>query len=71
MTDKSSGSGYDEVVKDYSRDSMSQEPDQLQRLGLRLKDMGLSLEKHFGSAQDIEGALVGDDIYVVQSRPQV
>lgn len=30
----------------------------------------MSLEKMFGDAQDVEGALVGNSLYVVQSRPQ-
>ncbi|MBF0197475.1 MAG: hypothetical protein HQL32_07180 [Planctomycetes bacterium] len=32
---------------------------------------GLEVEKAFGSAQDIEGVLLGDKISIVQSRPQV
>jgi len=33
--------------------------------------IGLEVEKACGSPQDIEGAVAGDDYYVVQTRPQV
>ena len=36
---------------------------------LRLASMGRSIEKHFGSPQDIEWCLVNDEIFIVQSRP--
>jgi pyruvate,water dikinase len=35
----------------------------------RLARMGRSIEKHFGSPQDIEWCLVDKDIFIVQSRP--
>lgn len=36
---------------------------------LRLARLGRSIEAHFGSPQDIEWCLAGDDFHVVQSRP--
>ncbi|OJT20363.1 phosphoenolpyruvate synthase [Archangium sp. Cb G35] len=36
---------------------------------LRLVRMGRKVEEHFGSPQDIEWCLVGDEFYLVQSRP--
>jgi hypothetical protein len=33
--------------------------------------LGLALEQAVGSPQDIEGAVVGHDYHVVQTRPQV
>jgi pyruvate,water dikinase len=35
----------------------------------RLVSVGLELEKEFGSPQDIEWAIEGEDLYVLQSRP--
>jgi pyruvate,water dikinase len=35
----------------------------------RLVEVGLRLEAEFGSPQDIEWAIEGDDLYVLQSRP--
>lgn len=34
-----------------------------------LADLGRQIEAHFGSAQDVEWAIEGDDLYVLQSRP--
>ncbi|HSP29822.1 MAG TPA: PEP/pyruvate-binding domain-containing protein, partial [Ilumatobacteraceae bacterium] len=31
--------------------------------------LGLDIERHYGSAQDIEWAFVGDELFIVQSRP--
>ncbi len=36
---------------------------------VRLARMGRSIEAHFGSPQDIEWCLAGDEIFIVQSRP--
>jgi pyruvate,water dikinase len=35
----------------------------------RLVEVGLRLEAEFGSPQDIEWAIEGDDLYILQSRP--
>jgi len=35
----------------------------------RLADLGLSIEKHYKKPQDIEFAIAGGEIYIVQSRP--
>lgn len=37
----------------------------------KLAEVGKAVEATMGSAQDIEGCIVGDDVYVVQTRPQV
>lgn len=36
---------------------------------VKLASIGRSIEKHFGSPQDIEWCLVNDEIFIVQSRP--
>lgn len=35
----------------------------------RLRELALALERELGSPQDVEGALLGDDVWLVQSRP--
>lgn len=40
------------------------------QLGARLGKIGGQLEETFGGPQDVEGAIVDDDVYIVQSRPQ-
>lgn len=35
----------------------------------RVARMGKRIEKHFGSPQDVEWAIEGDDVYLLQSRP--
>jgi len=36
---------------------------------VRVADIGLRIEEHYGSPQDVEWAFVGDDLFIVQSRP--
>jgi phosphoglucan,water dikinase len=55
---------------DYSRLSLSREAGARQELGRRLAGMADRVEGAFQKAQDIEGAVVGKKIYLVQSRPQ-
>jgi phosphoglucan,water dikinase len=54
---------------DYSSVSLSADPDARKTLGRRLASVGRLVEEAFGRPQDIEGAVVGDDIYLVQTRP--
>ncbi|KAK4772818.1 hypothetical protein SAY86_014593 [Trapa natans] len=67
------GPANGEVVRltvDYSKKPLTVEPVFRKQLGQRLCAVGFFLERKFGSPQDIEGCLVGNDIYIVQSRPQ-
>jgi len=36
----------------------------------RLAEFGLRLEEHFGSPQDVEWAIAGGDVFLLQSRPE-
>ncbi|MFW8600691.1 PEP/pyruvate-binding domain-containing protein [Desulfobacterota bacterium M19] len=56
---------------DYSACSLSTNKRARTRLGKRLTAIGCLVEETFGSPQDIEGAIVGDRISLVQSRPQI
>lgn len=55
---------------DYSRVALSRDAAALPKLGRRLTAIGRRVEEAFRLPQDIEGAVVGDDIFLVQSRPQ-
>jgi phosphoglucan,water dikinase len=41
-----------------------------ERVGKQLARVGAALEEAFGGPQDVEGALTGDELYIVQTRPQ-
>ena len=63
--------GMVEVRVDYSRQALTVDPKARETLGARLGAVGRALQAELGGvAQDVEGAVVGDAIVVVQSRPQ-
>jgi phosphoglucan,water dikinase len=55
---------------DYSRESLSAEPCAAEVLGRRMGQIAAYLEDALGSPQDIEGVCVGQEIHLVQTRPQ-
>lgn len=55
---------------DYSKQPLTVDASARAALGLRLAAIGAALEAEYGAPQDVEGAVVGDDVFVVQSRPQ-
>ena len=57
-------------IVDYSGIAISMNAELRKTLGNRLADIGRFVEEAFGQPQDIEGVVIGDDIYLVQSRPQ-
>ncbi|XP_022851246.1 phosphoglucan, water dikinase, chloroplastic [Olea europaea var. sylvestris] len=59
-----------QLTVDYSRKPLTVDPIFRQQLGLRLGVVGFFLEREFGCPQDVEGCLVGNDIFIVQTRPQ-
>ncbi|XP_057798732.1 phosphoglucan, water dikinase, chloroplastic [Salvia miltiorrhiza] len=73
MVVRSGGPVDGEVIKltvDYSKKPLTIDPSFRQQLGRRLGVVGFFLEQKFDGPQDIEGCLVGKDIYIVQTRPQ-
>lgn len=40
------------------------------QVGQQLCKVAVELEEAFGAAQDVEGAIVGSDVFIVQTRPQ-
>ncbi|KAG0626216.1 hypothetical protein M758_2G111500 [Ceratodon purpureus] len=57
-------------VVDYSSQPLSADPVFREQVGQRLATIGFFLEQHFKEPQDIEGCIIGQDVYLVQSRPQ-
>ncbi|GAB4844035.1 Phosphoglucan, water dikinase, chloroplastic [Ancistrocladus abbreviatus] len=69
----SSGPADGEVLRltvDYTKKPLTVDPIFRRQLGQRLCAVGLFLERKFEGPQDVEGCLVGKDIYIVQTRPQ-
>ncbi|WJX15560.1 Phosphoglucan, water dikinase, chloroplastic, variant 2 [Trifolium repens] len=58
------------LTVDYSKKPLTVDPVFRRQLGQRLCAVGFFLERKFGCPQDVEGCLVGEDIYIVQTRPQ-
>lgn len=70
---RSGGSANGEVIHltvDYSQKPLTIDAVFRQQLGQRLGAVGFFLERKFGCPQDVEGCLVGKDIFIVQTRPQ-
>jgi phosphoglucan,water dikinase len=55
---------------DYSRQDLSRSQDYREQLGSKLRVVGQLLEKVFDCPQDVEGCIVNNEIYIVQTRPQ-
>jgi phosphoglucan, water dikinase len=62
--------GVGERTLDYSQVTLSCDAAARRALGRRLCFIGKFVEEALGQPQDIEGAVVGNDIYLVQARPQ-
>uniref|UniRef100_A0A2P2L2M0 Phosphoglucan water dikinaseic n=1 Tax=Rhizophora mucronata TaxID=61149 RepID=A0A2P2L2M0_RHIMU len=59
-----------QLTADYSKKPLTVDPVFRSQLGQRLCAVGLFLERKFGCPQDVEGCVVGKDVFVVQTRPQ-
>lgn len=57
-------------VIDYSRQQLSVSSDARVALGRRIGAVASCMERAFSGPQDVEGCLVGEQLYVVQTRPQ-
>ncbi|KAJ7532990.1 hypothetical protein O6H91_13G028200 [Diphasiastrum complanatum] len=55
---------------DYSKEPLSVNQDYTKELGQRLATAGFFLEQKFGVPQDIEGCVIGKEVFIVQARPQ-
>ncbi len=66
----SDNGGLRSEVADYSKVPLTTEKKTLHELAVRLMETGVFVEKEFGAAQDIEGAIANNEIWLLQSRPQ-
>jgi phosphoglucan,water dikinase len=57
-------------IVDYSQVELSRSSEARAKLGRRLSAIGRFLEEALHHPQDVEGVLVADDIFLVQTRPQ-
>ncbi len=57
-------------IVDYSQAWLSHDPEARRRLGNRLASIAARVEAAAQRPQDIEGVVAGEDIWLVQSRPQ-
>ena len=64
------GGGLTRKTVDYSLDELSRAGEGRTQLGQRLAAIGRGVEDAFGRPQDIEGAVVGNKIFLVQARSQ-
>jgi phosphoglucan,water dikinase len=55
---------------DYTKIPLSISPTTAETLGQKCAAIATVLEQYFGQPQDVEGVVVGEAIYVVQTRPQ-
>ncbi|XP_059650941.1 phosphoglucan, water dikinase, chloroplastic [Cornus florida] len=58
------------LTVDYSKKPLTLDPIFRRQLGQRLCAVGFFLERKFGCPQDVEGCVVGKEIFIVQTRPQ-
>jgi alpha-glucan,water dikinase len=60
-----------EVLLDYTQERLIWEQDFRNKLLDSIAEIGLHVERAFGSPQDIEGAFAQGQFYLLQSRPQI
>lgn len=65
-----SGGSYGVTPMDYSKQELSTSAEKRTEVGRKLVAAGVELEQAFKGPQDVEGAFVGGDIYIVQTRAQ-
>ena len=66
LTRNGNRSGSREILIPKSRQNMQKLSD---KQAIALAEMGLRLENHYGRPQDVEWAVVGDRLNILQSRP--
>ena len=60
-----------ERAVDYSEEALFWDESFRQSLVKKISEAAGAVEKVMGSAQDVEGCVVGEEVHVVQTRPQV
>jgi phosphoglucan,water dikinase len=65
-----SGNGIEHSRINYTQIPLSADPRYARSIGEKLGKIASVLEQSFGAPQDAEGVVIGDQIYLLQSRPQ-
>jgi alpha-glucan,water dikinase len=60
-----------EIQMSYHNSEIFTNKNKIKTMINQIAKLGIAVEDIYNSAQDIEGCIVGDDIYIVQTRPQV
>ena len=55
---------------DYSREAMTTDANARETLARRVAAVALAAEAEFGEPQRVEGCVVGDEVWVVQTKPR-
>ncbi|KAA8496669.1 Phosphoglucan, water dikinase, chloroplastic [Porphyridium purpureum] len=71
LSDQQHSDGLTKSVVDYSKEQLTTDVEFRRTLAANLGKIALQLEESFGCPQDIEGAVVDGQIYLVQTRPMV
>lgn len=66
VADVARGETVTRDVEQERRERLSLEPEEVQRLA----ELGREVERHYGCAQDLEWALQGDELFLLQSRAE-
>lgn len=61
----------EERVVDYSSDHLIVDESFQKMILTKIAEAGYAVEELLGSAQDIEGVIKDDELYIVQTRPQM
>lgn len=64
------GSGQPQRTAHGGAQELSRSEEKRKEVGRSLAAVGAALEKAFKGPQDVEGALAGSQVYIVQTRPQ-
>jgi len=65
LKDEETGETVERAVPEDKRNARVLDDDELDRLA----ELGERAEAHYGEPQDVEWAIVGDDVFMLQSRP--
>jgi phosphoglucan,water dikinase len=63
--------GLIEETVDYSTEPLTISEEAALNLMARLTEIGVRIEQAMGGPQDVEGAVRGDEVYLLQARPQM
>ena len=60
-----------EVEMLYHNNKLFTDKNFVEKIIIKIGQLGIGVEKMYGIPQDIEGVYYNNDLYIVQTRPQV